>query len=424
MRVVRVIGVLLAGGGGLATLSAQHAHQLEIGGYTSWTRYDRAFGFNNTFDSWKSLGFGGRIGYFLNDYIGLEIDGNVATPTYKATGDTTTAVLGGASLVINSGTGGNVLYVLGGYARLHLGPTGPMTSDLNAVQGGIGDRIFFGNHVALRLEARAYYRPGSGSPTGLWVGHVTGSAGLSLFLGGGGPGGAPPPPEIPKAKRDSILAAGGQVPEARPRPTGGGGPSYENRASDWTHKWYWGAQGGLLVFKTNFDSYSFEPTVGGHWLITGKKTALYVAYEQSFFLSERHATIVEPDGTVNPGNVTFKDARRIMAGVLAFPAQLRVEPFGGMGFAIVELLNPVASCSSCTSLAQAAQLQDEAENAASKAFFWWMGGIDIKQGRLALYGHYILTSSAASFLIQGTTHTFQGGIRYALGSSKEGVTDR
>jgi hypothetical protein len=53
-----------------------------------------------------------------------------------------------------------------------------------------------------------------------------------------------------------------------------------------------------------------------------------------------------------------------------------------------------------------------------------MGGVDIKQGRLALYGHYILTSAAANFLIQGTTHTFQGGVRYSFGSSKEGITDR
>src|SRR5438445_11326186 len=155
MRVLTVIGVLLAGGGGVATLAAQHAHQLEFGGYTSWTRYDRAFGLNNTFDSWKSLGFGGRIGYFLSDYVGLEVDANVATPTYKATGDTTTAVLVSASLIINSGTGGNVLYLLGGYARLHLGPTGPMTSDLNAFQGGIGGRTCSGSHVALGREPAA-----------------------------------------------------------------------------------------------------------------------------------------------------------------------------------------------------------------------------------------------------------------------------
>ena len=114
-----------------------------------------------------------------------------------------------------------------------------------------------------------------------------------------------------------------------------------------------------------------------------------------------------------------------MVGVLAFPAQLRVEPFAGGGFAIMEALNVQASCGSCGgNLAQEAALQDAADNAATKAFFWWMGGIDIKQGRLALYGHYILTSSAATFLIQGTTHTFQGGVRYSFGSAKEGITDR
>jgi hypothetical protein len=49
--------------------------------------------------------------------------------------------------------------------------------------------------------------------------------------------------------------------------------------------------------------------------------------------------------------------------------------------------------------------------------------VDIKQGRLALYGHYILTSSARGFLLDGTTHTIQGGIRYALGSAKEGISE-
>lgn len=408
MRVVTLIGVLLAGGA--ATLSAQHAHQVEFGGFGSYTRYDRAFGLDNQF------GGGGRLGFFLNDYLGLEVDGNLAYPFPKAGGPHTQMRFGSVSLVINSGGERSMLYVLGGYSRLDMGVNPPYNFAVHAMHGGLGDRIFFGSRVALRFEARAYYAPKNCCLTQEWVGHVTGSAGLSFFLGGGGPSA----PEIPKAKRDSILAAGGQVPEERPR----GGPSYERRSADWAHKWYWGGQGGMFIFRTNFDSYAFEPVFGGHWLITGKRTAMYVAYEQSFFLSERRSTIVEPGGTVNPGNVSFKDARRIMVGLLAFPAQLRVEPFFGGGFALVQLLNPTASCSSCTNVSQLASMQDEAENQASKAFFWWMGGVDIKQGRMALYGHYILTSSAARFLIQGTTHTFQGGIRYSLGSSKEGITDR
>lgn len=414
MRVVTLIGVLLAGG--VATLAAQHAHQLEIGGFGTYTRYDRAFGLKSQF------GGGGRIGFFLNDYIGLEVDGTLTRPQSEpwvpVLRPTTQVRFGSASLVINAGSGGNVLYVLGGYSRLDMGVNPPYNFALNAMHGALGDRLFIGNHLALRLEARAYYTPKNPYFSREWVGHVTGSAGLSLFLGGGG---GPSAPEIPKAKRDSILAAGGQVPEERPR----GGPTYERRSADWAHKWYWGGQGGVFVFRTNFDSYSFEPVFGGHWLITAKRTAMYVAYEQSFFLSERHATIIEPDGTVEPGNITFNNARRIMVGLLAFPAQLRVEPFFGGGFAIVELLNPtVTKCTGCRSVADLAALQDEADNQSSKAFFFWMGGVDIKQGRMALYGHYILTSSAARFLIQGTTHTFQGGIRYSLGSSKEGITDR
>jgi hypothetical protein len=413
MRVVTVVGVLLAAGAG--ALCAQHAHQLEIGGFASYSRYDRQFGLE------KQFGGGGRLGFFFNDYIGLEVDGNVSYPFPYAGGPHTQVRFGSVSLVINSGGERNILYVLGGYSRLDMGVNAPYNFALHAVHGGLGDRIFLTDRLALRLEGRAYYAPSSCCLTSTWVGHVLGSAGLSFMIGGGTPHEELPPP-LPKEKRDSIIAAGGKVPEpVRPR----GGPSYEQRSSDWVHKWYWGAQGGILVFKTNFQGVSFEPTFGGHWLITGKNTALYVAYEQSFFLSDRRATVVaaDPALAIEPGNVAFHNLRRIMVGVLAFPAQKRVEPFGGGGFAIMEALNPQVTCTSCKTLSQFVEVQNAADAAASKAFFWWMGGVDIKQGRLALYGHYILTSSAAGFIIDGTTHTFQGGIRYALGSAKEGVSE-
>src|SRR2546426_5243979 len=93
MRVVTVIGVLLAGGA--ATLTAQHAHQLEFGGFTSWTRYDRAFRLNNTFDSWKSLGFGGPDGDLPGDHVRLGGGRHGAPPAHKATRGNTDAPAGG-----------------------------------------------------------------------------------------------------------------------------------------------------------------------------------------------------------------------------------------------------------------------------------------------------------------------------------------
>jgi hypothetical protein len=110
-------------------------------------------------------------------------------------------------------------------------------------------------------------------------------------------------------------------------------------------------------------------------------------------------------------------------GVLAFPVQKALQPFGGAGFAVTEILNPTITCTGCT-LSDAVITQNAAENAGTKAFFWWMGGIDVRQGRLALYGHYILTSSARGFLINGVTHTVQGGIRYSFGSSREDVSEQ
>jgi hypothetical protein len=409
MRVVTVIAVLLVGGA--ATLSAQHRLQFEIGGFAGYTRFDRAFQLEN------QIGGGGRIAFWITNWLGIEGDGLYQRARPKAGGANVPVWFGSGSIVLNFGSEKS-FYILGGYSAMDFNSSGVGGFRDAGVHGAFGDRIYISDRAALRLEARAYYAPTTQAlGAAKWAGHLVGTAGLSVFLGSQHR--EETYPEIPKEKRDSIVATGGKVPEARPR----GGPTYEQRSSDWQHKWYWGGQAGIMVFRTNFDSYSFEPTFGGHWLITGKRTALYASFEQSLFISPRHVTIIEPNGSVNPGNVRFNNLRRIMVGVLAFPAQLRVEPFAGGGFAIMEALNVTSSCSSCTG-AQAAQLQDQADRAATKAFFWWMGGIDIKQGRLALYGHYILTSAAANFLIQGTTHTFQGGVRYSFGSAKEGVTDR
>src|SRR6266700_3147804 len=350
MRVATVMGVLLLGGA--ASLSAQHAHQFEIGGFASYTRFDRAFLLDN------QIGGGGRLGFWITDWLGIEGDGLYMRP--KSTS--------------GSGTNGPVWFASGSLV-LNFGAAGGFR-DAGA-HAALGDRIYISDRAALRLEGRAYYTPTTQFPGSKWAGQIVGSAGLSLFLGSSRR--EKIYPEIPKQRRDSIVAAGGKVPEARPR----GGPTYERRSSDWQHKWYWGGQGGLMIFRTNFDSYSFEPTFGGHWLITGKRTALYASYEQSFFISPRHVTFIEPSGTVTPGNVQFNNLRRIMVGVLAFPAQLRVEPFAGGGFAIMEALNVESSCASCGgNLAQVAALQHAADNAATKAFFWCMVGIDIKQGRL------------------------------------------
>src|SRR5947208_13132001 len=67
MRVVTVIAVLLVGGA--ATLEAQHQFQFEVGGFAAYTRFDRAFQFDN------QIGGGGRFGFWITNWLGIEGDG-------------------------------------------------------------------------------------------------------------------------------------------------------------------------------------------------------------------------------------------------------------------------------------------------------------------------------------------------------------
>jgi len=407
MRVLTIVGLALVSG--VATLSGQHRHEVEFGGFGTYTRYDPLYGLDQEF------GGGTRLGYFLGEYVGLEVDFNMSSP-YGSNGLFGTAIArGGASLLINSGGQRNILYVVAGYTRARWGGYDPYVW-LNQAHGGIGDRIFFGSRVALRLEGRVYYTPGDQYlASGKSPIDYSASAGLSFFLFGHH--GDQQPATISPAQRDSIIAAGGTPPPVGTRKV------FVRGGTGWQRQWFWGAQAGVIAFNTDYDGFSAEPTFGGHWLITAKKTAMYVAYDQSFFLSDRHATIAPPSSPATPGNVAFNELRRIMMGILAFPVQKAMQPYGGIGFAIQTIPDPVTTCTGC-SVSDAAVLQNAAENASSKAFFWLMGGIDVRQGRLSLYGHYILMPAAGGFLIQGPTHTVQGGIRYSFGSSREDITSR
>jgi hypothetical protein len=270
------------------------------------------------------------------------------------------------------------------------GKTAPYDFTQHLVYGGLGFRLFLSHHVALRGDVRAQYRPDNPFYNNAFTGEVQGSVGASYFFI----------------------------------------PPQQGHGFNTNFQWYWGAQGGFFLSKTNVQPYAYDPIVGGHWLITSRRTALYVAYEQAFFLADAQAVIFDPassNSSLGPGfrDVTFKDVRRLMFGVIAYPVQKVIEPFGGGGFALMQVLNPTVDCSSCTTLGEAVEASDRVHDQSSKAFFWLMGGLQINySSKLNVFAHYLLTSSAANFLLESNTHTLQGGIRLSLGSSKEGITER
>src|SRR5438270_5313427 len=105
-------------------LTAQRAGQFEAGAFGAYTRYDPAFGLG------QKPGGGVRLGYFLNNFIGVEGD-VLFQPEYTVTppggtANTLQPLIAGASLVVNALRAPRLtLYALGGYSLLDFGTRAP-----------------------------------------------------------------------------------------------------------------------------------------------------------------------------------------------------------------------------------------------------------------------------------------------------------
>lgn len=186
MRSIPVFAALAASAVSAAPLTAQRAHQLELGGYGSFTRYDHLMNLKSR------IGAGARLGYFISSGLGLELEGGIAQPRTQNPLVFTTVRWIAASVVLNVHAGRNVPYVLGGYTRIAYGGANDAPYDFSdhALHGAVGDRISLIPGVALRLEGRAIFAPRTDSRFGgSWAGHVVGSVGVSMFaLGRSGAG--------------------------------------------------------------------------------------------------------------------------------------------------------------------------------------------------------------------------------------------
>jgi outer membrane protein OmpA-like peptidoglycan-associated protein len=176
--------ILALAGRGLA---GQRAGQWEAGAFSSYTRYDPAFGLA------QKAGGGIRLGYLVDDLIGVEGD-LLFQPEYTVTPISGTPVamqplIASASLVLNAVHGQRLMvYALGGYTLLDFGTRAPYRFTDNAAHGGAGIRLFLTERVALRLEGRAIYTVSTKSTFGPTTPkHYVATLGLSVFHLGGPP---------------------------------------------------------------------------------------------------------------------------------------------------------------------------------------------------------------------------------------------
>jgi hypothetical protein len=204
---------------------------------------------------------------------------------------------------------------------------------------------------------------------------------------------------------------------------GAAAPAF-GQADAWQRRWFWGAQGGVLAYESPLvTGRKFAIAAGGHWLITGKNSALYVSYDQVFFPDSTQSAIVDASAVATGGIrfVDFSKARRIQASVFAIPMNNNLQVMVGGGFAINQITDATPE-GPFGSLQEAVNATNSVAEVDTKAFVVLAGAVQYRVGRLAVFANYNFMPSSKDYLITSSQHTLMAGIRYSLTGSHEEVS--
>lgn len=200
-------------------------------------------------------------------------------------------------------------------------------------------------------------------------------------------------------------------------------PAPASAQSDaWKQKWYWGGQGGIFMYQSRTDSTrQFAITAGGHWLITGKRSALLIGFDQILFPDSSTSSIADNTTFSGVRLVDFTAGRRIQAVLYAIPSDSWLQIMLGGGFAIHQIVN-AAPQGPFANLAEQTNAQNIVAQQDTRAFAVMSGGLQLRLGRWALFANYQYMPSARNFLLSSEQHAATAGIRFALTTSHEDVT--
>ncbi len=171
---------LVLGTGFTPTVEAQIGNpwQVELGAFGTYTWYDKS---DQGLDA--KFGAGGRLALYFSHRFSLELHGDYTTTDSTDTGREAKVVRTDGTLFIH--TPGNT-YVGLGYGRVHY--SGVVDSTDGGPHAIMGIRLPMGGRMALRLDGRIDYLPGSTlSATEQAALNLGVSAGLSIFAFGGPP---------------------------------------------------------------------------------------------------------------------------------------------------------------------------------------------------------------------------------------------
>jgi hypothetical protein len=219
--------------------------------------------------------------------------------------------------------------------------------------------------------------------------------------------------EPSKAPRPEAPAA----PTARPEATAQDtlrmeADSIRRARSGFADSWFWGAKGGAMRFGTITEGMVTAPSAGADWLITRRRAALLVGFDQLFF--DRTSAI----GGVAAGDsvlrVSMKNARRFSATLLAVPKGFgALRPYVGAGLAL-ELVDGAVPRSTAAGPGQVDPNQGVVDDAASRVAFQVLGGAQLQFGRAALFiqGTLLPAQNNGSLWNYGKPGMVEAGLRF------------
>jgi len=205
--------------------------------------------------------------------------------------------------------------------------------------------------------------------------------------------------------------------------TAGVAPVAAQQPQAWQRKWFWGAQSGAFIYKVpGSTGVQVALDAGAHWLITGKRSAMFVAFDQLIFKSNTRSLVFDGSGATGFRTVTFSGARRLQVALYAVPTDKKLQIYAGGGLAIHQITNATALGPFATSQ-EASTAANAVAKVDTKAFAVISGGVQYRfRERWAVYGHYQLMPSSKNFLISSTQQAITGGVRFALTTSHEDVS--
>jgi hypothetical protein len=121
------------------------------------------------------------------------------------------------------------------------------------------------------------------------------------------------------------------------------GHAQSDRSFD--NSWFWGINGGSMLYWTAQNSHALAPSIGLDWLITRRHFALLVGIDQTFFTGHNlpftnvgryytDTTYVAFRDIAYGAAATVHNSRHLQAAFLAVPWSGPIRPYGGLGLSV------------------------------------------------------------------------------------------